>query len=261
MATYNGAHFVSEQLSSIALQEGIQGSVFISDDCSSDETLGLLKKALISGLSISFLPKLETTVGAGQNFFRLIEDVPLENFEYFAFADQDDIWLPKKLATAISKLDDQFADGYSSSVIAFWPSGIKRFIKKNYPQKKFDYFFEGPGPGCTFVMTRRLFLLLQEFVAKNQNKLRDIYYHDWFVYAFARSNGLKWMIDAQAQIYYRQHKKNDTGANAGISAAIFRIKKILGFWARDQVYVIAEVLGYDHILKYYFRGGLISILR
>lgn len=261
MATYNGAQYLLEQLGSIDRQEDVKVTLFVSDDRSRDKTLELLKNNSCSTLDIKILPDLESSGGAGQNFFRLIQDVPLKDFEYFAFSDQDDVWLPHKLSRAISKLNEYSAQGYSSSIMACWQNGLNRFIKKDYPQKNYDYFFEGPGPGCTFVLTRSFFAELKTFVDAHKILLKDIYYHDWFIYAFARTRHLKWIIDDQSYIHYRQHHENDTGANIGLTAAVSRFKKIWGYWARDQIYANAKVLGYQNILHSYFASNFISSLR
>ncbi len=261
LATFNGAQFMSEQISSIKIQEGVDVDIFISDDGSIDCTIELIECFSWGLPRLNLLPKVIASGGAGQNFYRLIRDVPVADYEYFAFADQDDIWSSDKLFRAISKLVTNNAHGYSSSVMAFWPNGLKKLIKKDYPLKEFDYFFEGPGPGCTFVMSRELFVFLKDFVVANQQSLTAIYYHDWFVYAFARARKFKWVIDNQSHIDYRQHDKNDTGANSGTAALISRIKKIWSFWARDQVYAIAKLLDYEQDLKYYFSSSLVSKLR
>ncbi len=261
LATFNGAQFISEQISSIEIQEGVEADIFISDDESTDFTIEMLERFATELPRMNILPKVISSGGASQNFFRLIRDTPLADYQYFAFADQDDIWKADKLSRAINQLAANNAHGYSSSVMAFWPDGRKKMIKKNYPLKKFDYFFEAPGPGCSFVMTRELFLLLKQFVITNQIKLASVYYHDWFIYAFARSRQFKWVIDHQSHIAYRQHGKNDTGANFGLAALALRLKKIWGFWARDQVYQIAALLGYEQQLKSHFSGELFSKLR
>lgn len=261
LATFNGAEFISEQISSIKIQEGVDADIFISDDGSTDCTIDLIQLSARVLPRLKLLPKLAASGGAGQNFYRLIRDVPVADYEYFAFADQDDIWSSDKLFRAIGELVANNAHGYSSSVMAFWPNGLKKLIKKDYPPKEFDYFFEGPGPGCTFVMSRDFFILLKQFVTANHESLNAIYYHDWFVYAFARARKLKWVIDNQSHIDYRQHDKNDTGANSDAAALISRVKKIWNFWARDQVYAIAELLDYEQHLEYYFSKGLVSKLR
>jgi rhamnosyltransferase len=261
MATFNGASFFLDQISSIKAQVGVGVNVFISDDGSTDGTVNLIESILHKSPPAILLPKVTSRGGAGQNFYRLIRDIPLTDYEYFAFADQDDIWKSDKLLRAINQLVTNNAHGYSSSVIAFWPNGLKKLIKKDYPLKEYDYFFEGPGPGCTFVMSQELFITLKGFVVANQESLTAINYHDWFVYAFARTRKLKWIIDHQSRIDYRQHDKNDTGANFGTAAIISRVRKIWSFWARDQVYAIAKLLDYEQHLKNYFSTSLVSKLR
>ena len=77
---------------------------------------------MILTIDIKFIDHKEKffspTKSSSQNFFRLISS--LENakqFDYFAFADQDDIWNKKHLEKAIEKLSTGIYDGYSSSII------------------------------------------------------------------------------------------------------------------------------------------------
>ena len=262
MATFNGARFIEEQLRSITAQVGVHVNIYISDDMSTDKTVMLIKNSMSKQRNqITLLPEVIASGGAGQNFFRLVKDVALGEYEYFAFSDQDDIWQDKKILKAVNQLKINNADGYSSSVVALFANGGKKFIKKDYQQKKYDYFFEGPGPGCTFVISRKLFLSLRDFIFKNYQGMEAIYYHDWFIYAFARKNDFKWLIDGQSHILYRQHEGNDTGANIGFLAMILRLKVIWSFWARDQAYVIAKLLDYEKVMLYYFSGNPKSILR
>ena len=262
MATFNGARFIEEQIKSITEQEGVNVNIYISDDLSRDKTVMLIKNSIYKQRNqITLLPEVIASGGAGQNFFRLVKDVPLGEYEYFAFSDQDDIWQAKKILRAVNQLKINNADGYSSSVVAFFANGGKKFIKKDYPQKKYDYFFEGPGPGCTFVMSRKLFISLRDFLIKNHQEMGVIYYHDWFIYAFARTNNFKWLIDSQSHILYRQHESNDTGVNIGLLAAFLRVKVVWSFWARDQAYTVARLLDYEEKMTYYLSRNTRGILR
>ena len=142
MATFNGVRFIEEQLESIKTQEGIHLNIYISDDKSTDETVKLIESSFTKQENqVTLLPEVNASGGSGQNFFRLVKDVPLDEYEYFAFSDQDDIWKAKKILRALNQLRTNNADGYSSSVEAFWQNGNKKIIKKDYPQKKFDFFF------------------------------------------------------------------------------------------------------------------------
>ena len=130
-------------------------------------------------------------------------NVDLTDIDYIALADQDDIWKEDKLEKAIQKLEQGF-DGYSSNVQAFWEGWPKKNNKKNQPQQKFDHLFESAGPGCTFVLTKKLALKLQQFLKNGHfNQLDN--YHDWLIYAYARTQSFKWYIDSYPGVDYRQH--------------------------------------------------------
>jgi rhamnosyltransferase len=86
--------------------------------------------------------------------------------------------------------------------------------------------FESAGPGCTFVVTKKLALSLQQFFKEGHFKQIDNY-HDWLIYAFARTNGFKWNVDSYSGVDYRQHTTNVFGANVGIKALLSRVQRVL----------------------------------
>ena len=127
--------------------------------------------------------------------------------------------------------------------MAFWPDGRERLIEKAFPQRRWDFLFEGPGPGCTFVLTAALGKNLQAFVAAHWSKLMGVGYHDWFIYAFVRARGSRWVIDSWPGLRYRQHNHNELGANSGWFAAWQRWKKVSNGWALSQTALIVDLLG------------------
>jgi rhamnosyltransferase len=135
--------------------------------------------------------------GAAPNFFRLLRDVDMAGCDYVALADQDDLWHPDKLARACQQLQLTGAAGYSGNVTAFWPGGQERLIDKAQPQQPWDFLFEGPGPGCTFVLAQPLALALQAWVRQQAQALQPVDFHDWLIYAWARAQGYRWLIDTQ----------------------------------------------------------------
>ena len=54
-----------------------------------------------------------------QNFFSITAVFDATNFDYIAFSDQDDIWLPNHLSMSIHEINERNVDACSSSVIAF----------------------------------------------------------------------------------------------------------------------------------------------
>ena len=107
MATYNGERYLSEQINSILVQEEVAVNILISDDCSTDKTADILRKysSDYSNITVLHSPK---NVGGIANFFSLIRYAAnmKERFDYYAFSDQDDYWLPNKLLSASSALDN-----------------------------------------------------------------------------------------------------------------------------------------------------------
>ena len=62
LATYNGASWLSEQLSSILASKGVDLTIFVSDDGSTDDTLALIQEYASDRITI--LPPVKTG-GAG----------------------------------------------------------------------------------------------------------------------------------------------------------------------------------------------------
>ncbi len=102
MSTYNGVGYLSDQIKSIASQVDCDVVLFVRDDGSSDGT-----DAMLSSLSASpFGSIVEWRLDLGENlgflgsFERLL--LSARGCDYYAFCDQDDIWNPLKLATAVA---------------------------------------------------------------------------------------------------------------------------------------------------------------
>ncbi|HWH88330.1 MAG TPA: glycosyltransferase [Pseudomonas sp.] len=245
LAAYNGTRWIEEQMASILGQSEVDVTVYISVDPSSDGTEVWCSTLAASESNVVLLPSAGKFGGASRNFFRLIRDVEIDHFEYVAFADQDDIWYADKLLRAVSGIEQQKADAYSSNVIAFWPNGRKRLLDKAQAQVEWDYLFEAAGPGCTYVMNKRLFSAIKASVLSNWDVLQLVSLHDWFFYAYARSHGFKWFIDAVPSMAYRQHEHNQVGANTGFKSILSRYKTINNGWWFGQVKLIAHLVGVD----------------
>ena len=243
LATFNGATYVIQQLNSIKRQSHVEVLIVVSDDVSSDQTPKLLNELSDLDGKLILLPNKKFG-SAAANFFRLLRDVDLESFDYVALSDQDDIWQEDKLSHAVQKIQDVSVDAYSSNVTAFWSNGKEKLIDKAQTQQQFDYMFESAGPGCTFVITKRVALELQQFLIANQDKCQQVALHDWFIYAFARSKGFKWFIDRESHMLYRQHADNVVGANVGLKAKLVRWEKLREGWLIKQALLIADILGY-----------------
>jgi rhamnosyltransferase len=243
LATFNGAPWLREQVETITAQQDVDQTVIVSDDGSTDGTLELLAQLARADERIVVLPTQPPTRSSAANFARLIRQVNLDAYDYVALADQDDVWLPDKLTRAIAMLRQEQADGYSANVTALFEGGQRKLVEKAGPQQRLDHYFESPGPGCSFVLTRRLMSQLVPVLHAIERRGGRLFaYHDWFIYAFARRAGFKWTIDPVAPMLYRQHAHNVLGANIGIQPRLKRLRRLWSGWYFDEVRWQHEVL-------------------
>jgi rhamnosyltransferase len=214
LASYNGVKYIEEQVDSILNQEGVDVTLKIFDDGSKDGTVDLVsswKERDQLQLTQNQIP----TGSAANNFFNALlsfEDSFLERFDYIAFADQDDIWLPNKMKVAAERLLSEKSDLYMSNLI-LWEekTNKKSIINKSYSQKKYDYLFEGGSAGCTYVFTTFFGKELKKRLKTINYKDWQFFSHDWLVYFFARLENYKVVMDENAYILYRVHDTNVHG--------------------------------------------------
>jgi rhamnosyltransferase len=240
LATYNGAEWLDEQLDSILGQTGVAVRVFVLDDMSTDGTLEVLARRAAADPRVVMLPPQGSSGGAAPNFYRMLRAVEVPDHAYLSFADQDDIWYLDKLSRHVGILREGAYDAVSSSVRAFTPDGKRTLIRKNYPQRKYDYLTESPGPGSTFVLTARLARLVVDQLNDPESPASRADFHDSIVYAIGRGRGWAWHIDGKPSLDYRQHGRNVMGSNTGIDPALARLRLIRDHWHRGQAIIHAR---------------------
>lgn len=241
VAAFNGVEWISQQLDSILMQQGVAVSLLISVDPSTDDTLQLCQRYATEHLNVALAPPGGPFGCAARNFFHLLKKVDLTATDFVALSDQDDVWHPDKLIRAVNRLEQSGEGGYSSNVTAFWPDGRRMLLEKAQPQVSYDYLFEAAGPGCTYVLSSIVAQLLQRDLQATDARLWDVNFHDWYIYAWVRSRKIGWFIDPVPSMEYRQHLNNQLGANTGIRPMLNRWKSIkCGDWFR-QARVIAEL--------------------
>jgi rhamnosyltransferase len=242
LATHNGARWIATQIASLLSQRDVALKIFASDDQSSDGTERILRQDGFAEV-IRILPPLAARLeSAAANFQRLIIDVGLQDFDYFAFCDQDDIWAPDHLSHAIHELRANRADACSSSVTAFWPDGSERLVNNAHAQTDVDFIGGGAGQGCTFVLTRRAIRTVRTALLSCPEICRRLAYHDWLTYAVVRTNGLRWIISPKPSLRYRQHIQNHTGVRDTLYGVLRRHRQIASGWYASQIECLLQVL-------------------
>ena len=96
MATFNGERFLVEQLESLAAQSRVPDELVVSDDCSSDRTRDVVAEFARSAPFPVSIFRNDKPLGYADNFLRAAQ---LCKGDWIAFCDQDDVWMPGKLAT------------------------------------------------------------------------------------------------------------------------------------------------------------------
>ena len=102
MCTYNGEKYIREQIDSILNQTYPIYELIIQDDCSTDGTVSIINE-YVNKFSNVQLYINEKNLGFNTNF----ESVAMKaHGDFVAISDQDDVWMPNKLISAIKKLKE-----------------------------------------------------------------------------------------------------------------------------------------------------------
>lgn len=99
MTTCNGQAYLNQQLKSILGQRGVEVTLRVSDDCSTDNTYRILETFASEHSNIELRYNAQNK-GVIRNFMDLVYTAEADDFDYFAFADQDDVWHANKLIVA-----------------------------------------------------------------------------------------------------------------------------------------------------------------
>ena len=224
MSTYNGAKYIEEQIKSIENQEMMGAiEIFIRDDSSTDNTIELIRNySKTSNINISI--HSGTNLGPSGSFLELISMAP--DADFYAFCDQDDVWLPGKIIAAETALR-------VLSVPALWISNydvtddtlniIEHSALIEPESNQFKALFYNNVPGCTMDFNKALLFELRKLCIK---KFRM---HDILTLCVALITG-EVLFDKTPYIYYRQHESNTVGKYS---------KKIKPFqWIIDKLGII-----------------------
>lgn len=235
LATYNGEAYLIDQLDSIFSQVGVSVTVYARDDGSSDSTVSILESCVANGRPIKLLSSIDGGGSAAKNFKELILNADVGADTCVCFADQDDIWLPTKLKTAVNIIDQGY-DLYSSALTVFsTEKGGLSTLKGEVVFKDYDYLFQGLSAGCTYMLSPSFYSFVKSRIESNKDVLDVGFSHDWLIYTMARSFKYRIYHDSSSKILYRQHTSNVQGSLAGIQGIVYRAKNIWAHWYYDQI--------------------------
>ncbi len=238
LATYNGERWIHDQVGSILAQADVAVSIFWADDGSTDRTVEIMTELAARHQRI-YRVVGDPMGSAARNFARILATIDILPFDFIAFSDQDDIWLPHKLRRAVDRLNQGSADCYASDLITLHADGARARVHKSQPQRKFDFLFEPASAACTIVLCGTAARRIREIIGTRYLSWSGRESFEWVLYASTRSRSMPWIIDTVPGILYRQHENNVFGANAGWAAAARRIAMMRSGWFREHLTLIA----------------------
>lgn len=226
MATYNGARFLDAQLGSIAAQDFPLIDIVASDDGSNDNTGALLTRLGADWRKGAFRWRQGPQKGFAENFRALLTD-PSVSADYLAFSDQDDLWEPDKLSTAIAALrrcGDRPAL-FCSRTRLIDEGGREVGQSANFvkPPSFGNALVQSIAGGNTMVFNRGAHRLLAEAARRT-----GFVSHDWFAYQLVAGAGGEVIFERRPLVRYRQHQSNLVGSNRGLRPALARLFAAFG---------------------------------
>lgn len=228
MSAYNGEAYIRQQIDSVLNQDiDAQITLLVRDDGSEDATQRILQEYYSAGKLSWYSGE---NLGPARSFWHLLKNAP--EADYYAFCDQDDVWLPEKLARAVSQLQKEQAMLYCSAFIAT-DGDLNPIAYHHSPLNQYtDYahsLIYSTAAGCTFVFTREAGKLAMAY----DMDMHPPIIHDWLLHKIVTINGGKMIFDPVGSIYYRQHGHNTIGAQkSGLQGLLVRVKRFLSGGSR-----------------------------
>jgi glycosyltransferase involved in cell wall biosynthesis len=215
LGTYNGAVHLAEQLDSFAAQTRLPDELVVCDDCSTDTSADILRAFAARAtfpVRVRLNPK---NIGSTKNYEQAIG---MCSCDIIALSDQDDVWVPNKLA----RLEAVFRDCPDAGLVmsdallvdhALRPLGPRLWDTINFTVLEQNLAERGEGP----------LLLTQHNVVTGaacafRANLRDLllpipccWIHDGWIGIIATSVA-PWRLIREPLLYYRQHAGQQIGA-------------------------------------------------
>ena len=225
LATYQpDSVFLDMQIESIMEQESVNIKLFWSDD--SDSEIEYLKVQKILDRYSHIDVTTNGKKGANQNFLHLLESASDPDIDFYAFSDQDDIWISDKLkrhAKTLSKYGTAVACTHSTANILRNGNEIKG--KSRCQNHKIETLLaENCIQGCTMMLNnsaRKLILGVSPV---------GIAWYDWWIGSIVSIAGTVVHIEGVDTVY-RIHSNNLIGIpnKFNLVSRLKRFKNNMGF--------------------------------
>lgn len=274
MCTYNAAKYIGEQLESLLNQSYDNFRIVIYDDCSSDDTVDIIRKSMDKDNRIE-LHVNEENLGPALNFKSIIQGC--SGADYLFLCDQDDVWDLHKIETMLNTVREKESVDNKPYLIAHNYNIsdennavlYKKCIQSVY---FYDLIMKPQIPGCCMLLNHAALQLVK------WNKC-NISMHDWYISLIIALYGEIVIVD-EPLINYRQHANNQIGCKKyskfdRIKMAVNDNKKIKNYSKLlEQLYAVGvnypqcqflsdynrnyEKRNSNGVIKLFFDNGVLS---
>ncbi len=230
MGVRNGARHLPELLDSLAAQTHRDWSLLVGDDASEDASVAGLEAFAGENPDrrVEILPG--PCRGSGANFLSLL--LRTRPGCAIAFCDQDDVWMPRKIARALGALAAAAGEPavYASRTLLV-DAALKAERLSPLPRRSPSFanaLVQNILSGNTIMLSPAAAGLMRESAPAALSA--GVPFHDWWTYQLATGTGMRIVLDPVPTLYYRQHGGNLLGASRGMQAGLARVGQV---WKRD----------------------------
>jgi glycosyltransferase involved in cell wall biosynthesis len=253
LGTYNGERFLEAQLDSLEAQSVTNWTLYVSDDGSTDATFDIIHRYQSKWGTDKIQYRLGPKKGFAQNFLSLACDTSIKA-DYYAFCDQDDVWLPEKLSVAIEHIaresfpEQLYAYGSRTTYTdeKLKPIGLSPLFV--FPRTFRNALIQSIAGGNTMVFNQATKTLLEKV------GMVPTPAHDWWLYQLVTGAGGLMYYDPEPHILYRQHDRSLVGSNTSLKSLLIRFGMLLNGrfkkWTDENIQSLNQAINFlkpEHI--------------
>ena len=246
MSAYNGSKYIEAQLNSIFRQKDVDVTCYVRNDGSTDNMLEVLNSFTSNIKNGSLRISDGDNVGWEKSFLFALRDAP--QGDYYAFADQDDIWFEDKLISGIEMLEKKNNKDiplmYHCNKISTDESlkplhhQVRRTPK---PLNRQNAMIQEYAQGCSIILNEAARRLVLRHIPKE--KIAHDFWCGLICYMFGDV-----IYDNRPHFYHISHGNNASGEGHTVGSWKGRLRK---FFSDSSVYYlpISDLIeGYNDML-------------
>ena len=203
MASYNGAKYIKEQITSILANLKDDAELVISDDGSTDETVAIVKDIAKADRRV----KLISGPGKGikKNFEYAIANC---HGDYIFLSDQDDIWAKDKVQTVMQIFEEKHCSLVMHDAVVVNEDNTEEIMPSFFAYRgsktgAFANIVKNSYMGCCMAFKSEL----KEWILPIPN---EIQMHDQWIGVLNDLKGTGSFITEKKLLFYRRHEENNS---------------------------------------------------